>query len=260
MSSSRKKPHGWDELANWYNGWVGENGSEFHRKIAIPELLKLLKPQKDEKILDVGAGQGVLAPYIHETKADYTGVEVSEQLLKYAQQYHKDKGRFVRDDALQMPNNPALAKGSFDAAVFLLSIQDMNPLEPIIGSTRQMLKPNSRIVLMMTHPAFRIPRQSGWGYDENRKLTYRRIDRYVTPLDVPMKQYTKRSSGTSISFHRPIQDYVNALSDAGFYTTRMSEITIDKNFELRQNRSKSQTKADAEIPIFLGILAQSFLG
>jgi hypothetical protein len=37
------------------------------------------------------------------------------------------------------------------------------------------------MVLLLTHPCFRVPRQSGWGWDEQRKLQYRRVDRYLTP-------------------------------------------------------------------------------
>ena len=74
----------------------------------------------------------------------------------------------------------------------------------------------------MTHPAFRQPRHSGWGFDESRKLTYRRIDGYLNEMAVPMKSLG--GGQPTRSFHRPISAYVNALADAGFATDAMLEV------------------------------------
>jgi 2-polyprenyl-3-methyl-5-hydroxy-6-metoxy-1,4-benzoquinol methylase len=66
---------GWDPVADWYTGWVGEEGSEHHRYLAIPAVLDLLAPARGEQILDIGAGSGVLAPAIAEAGASYLGVD-----------------------------------------------------------------------------------------------------------------------------------------------------------------------------------------
>ena len=124
----------------------------------------------------------------------------------------------------------------------------MDPLEEVLREAAWALRPGGRIVLLMTHPAFRVPRQSGWGFDENRKLQYRRVDRYLTPLPVPMKQH---ESGVTISFHRPISDYINTLATVGLLTERMEEIASGDN-TLNKKRTKAEKLADAEIPLFLG--------
>jgi hypothetical protein len=108
------------------------------------------------------------------------------------------------------------------------------------------------MVILMTHPAFRVPRQSGWGIDENRKLQYRRVDRYLTPLPVPMKQH---QTGVTISFHRPISDYVNTLAAVGLLTERMEEIPIGEE-AFKKDRSRAEKLADAEIPLFLALRAR----
>ncbi len=251
----RKRPSGWDAVANWYNGWMGEGGSHHHQKVAIPAVLDLLQPQPNEQILDIGAGQGVLAPYIAKAGAKYFGVDVSPKLLQYARAQQGKHGRFLQCDAAQLRNSPVLDAGSFDAVVFLLSIQDMNPLEDVLRSAVWALKPHGRAVLFMTHPAFRIPRQSGWGYDEGRKLQFRRIDRYITPLPVPMKSYEDQDSGVTISFHRPVSEYINALAAQGLLVDRMEELPIGNN-SLNRNRTRAEKLADAEIPLFLGLRAR----
>ena len=42
----------------------------------------------------------------------------------------------------------------------------VDPLEPALASAAWALRPGGRLALLLTHPCFRIPRQSGWGWDE----------------------------------------------------------------------------------------------
>lgn len=249
----------WDPLAQWYDGWVGEGGSEHHRLVAVPAVLRLLDAQPGERIIDIGCGQGVLAPAIVRKGAQYVGVDASPRLLQIARQRHPDAGRFILGDAAKLQAIPDLRTDRFDAAVFLLSLQDMDPLEPVLASAAAALKPGGRAVLLLTHPAFRIPRQSGWGLDEGRKLVYRRIDRYLTPLPVPLKALPGKEGRTTRSFHRPVSDYVNGLADAGLLTDRMEEVPAHK-LSTAGSTPKAAELARKEIPLFLGIRARKVAG
>ncbi|HLJ66805.1 MAG TPA: class I SAM-dependent methyltransferase [Chloroflexota bacterium] len=249
-------PTSWDALATWYNGWVGEGGSDYHRHVAVPAAVRLLEAQPGERVLDVGCGQGVLAPHVVRAGAEYVGVDASPRLVQMARQQHHHGGRFLVGDARRLMEAPGIRPASFDAAVFLLSLQDMDPLAPVLEGTAHALKPGGRVVLLLTHPAFRVPRQSGWGWDEGRKLMYRRVDRYLTPLPVPMKPYPGRDgAGVTRSFHRPIQDYVNGLAEQGLLTDRMEEIAAHRTVE-RAPTARAANLARKEIPLFLGLRAR----
>lgn len=242
-------------MSTWYDGWVGERGSAYHRQLAIPALLDLLRPQPGEQILDVGGGQGVLAPYLVEEGARVTVVDASAKLIAAAKRRHRSlKGaRFLLGDARRLPAVVGLEQGSHDAAVFLLSIQDMDGLDEVMRGVDWALKPASRVVLLMTHPAFRQPRHSGWGYDEGRKLTYRRVDAYLGEMAVPMKSLG--GGPPTRSFHRPLSAYVNALASAGFATDAMLELP-DLPPDSRPGRAaRGDARASAEIPLFLGLRA-----
>ena len=242
-------------MATWYDGWVGDRGSTYHRELAIPAALDLLRPQPGERILDIGGGQGVLAPYLTDAGAHVTVTDASAKLIAAAKRRHgRLKGaRFLVADARRLRAAADLEPAAHDAAVLLLSIQDMDPLDDVVRGIDWALKPAARVVLLMTHPAFRQPRHSGWGFDEGRKLTYRRIDGYLTELAVPMK-----SLGGGLptrSFHRPISAYINALADAGFATDAMLEIP-DLPPDRRPGKvARGDARANAEIPIFLGLRA-----
>ncbi len=217
--------------------------------------MSLLDLRAGEELLDVGGGQGVLASHVARTGARYTAVDASPRLIEAARRRHGNTGQYVVGDARELAAVQELRAGGYDAAVFLLSIQDMDPLEPIMASLDWALRPTSRVVLVMTHPAFRQPRHSGWGYDEGRKLTYRRIDSYLTPMAVPMKSI---AGGTPTrSFHRPISAYVNGLADVGFATDVMHELPDLPEGE-RPGRRPSRGQADVEIPLFLALRAVRF--
>ena len=245
----------WDRVATWYDGWVGDRGSAYHRQLAIPAVLDMLQPQRGEEIIDVGGGQGVLAPYLIEAGSGVTVLDGSPKLIAAARRRHpRLRGaRFVVGDARRMQAVAGLEPAGYDAAVFLLSIQDMDPLDDVMRGVDWALRDRSRVVMLMTHPAFRQPRHSGWGVDEGRALTYRRIDGYLSPMAVPMKSLA--GGPPTRSFHRPIGAYVNAIADVGFAVDTMLEIP-DLPPERRPGRAaRGDARAHAEIPIFLGIRA-----
>jgi hypothetical protein len=127
----------------------------------------------------------------------------------------------------------------------------MDPLQAIIASLDWALKSTSRIIMLMTHPAFRQPRHSGWGEDASRGLTFRRIDSYLTPMAVPMKSLPGRHP--TRSFHRPISAYVNHLAEFGFTVDAMDE--VPGNADARRRRPLTD-RAEREIPLFLGFRAR----
>lgn len=248
----RRSSRSWDDVAGWYAGWTGADGSRHHRLLAIPALLDLLALAPGEALLDIGCGPGVLAPHVAPIRADYTGVDLSRRLVAVARRNHH--GRFIVADATRLTDSPLLPPASFDAACFLLSIQDIDPLEDAIASASSMLRPGGRLVILMTHPCFRVPRQSGWGWDEKRALRFRRVDRYLTPLAVPMQAYGGGRRGSTRSYHRPLSSYADALGRNRFVIDVLREISGNAD---SVRASKAERTSEAEFPLFLALRARA---
>lgn len=248
----RQTSRSWEPVADWYAGWVGAEGSKYHRAVAIPALLDLLAPCAGERILDIGCGPGVLAPHVAAAGARITGVDASPKLIRYAHQKHGRRGRFIVGDATRLPAIADLKQGSFDAVAFLLSIQDIDPLGRAVAGAAWALAPGGRLVILMLHPCFRVPRQSGWGFDEKRALQFRRVDRYLTPLDVPMQPYGG-GRGTTWSHHRPLEAYVAAMANAGLAVDAVREIAVGNLDGGRLTRAEEAARR--EIPLLLALRA-----
>src|SRR5690606_19983712 len=181
----------WDPVASWYDGTVGMRGSPHHRKAAVPTVMRLAAVTQRELVVDIGCGQGVMAHHVSKAGGRYLGVDASSAMIRFAKERREGEGRFEVGDARDLVGTTSLTAASVDVAMFVLSIQDMDPLSDVIASTAQVLAPGGRVVIFMIHPAFRAPRGSGWGFDEQRKLVYRRVERYLTPAAVPMKAYSE---------------------------------------------------------------------
>lgn len=246
LNSARSRS--WDAVAGWYAGWTGTNGSRYHKTLAVPLLLELLGPGADERIADLGCGPGILAPPVASRGASFVGIDLSPRLVAEARRNHGRHGRFLVGDATRLPRHPDLPAGGFDGACFLLSIQDINPLDRAVAEAARLLRPGGRLAIVMLHPCFRVPRQSGWGWDEGRGLKFRRLDSYLTPLAVPMQSHQR---GTTRSYHRPLGVYAEALSVAGMALTGIKEVADLP----AQGETKADRRAAGEFPLFLGLQA-----
>lgn len=217
FSRSPRRP-AWD-AADWYVGMAGAHGHAYHRHLALPALFELLDARPGERVLDLGCGPGVPATPLAQLGAHYTGLDASPRMVAQARRLHGRAGRFVVGDARDLRGSLGQVP-PFDAAFFLFSLQDMDDVPAALLEAARVLRPGGRLVAVLTHPCFRVPRQSGWGWDERRQLRYRRVDRYLSPLAVPSGPPGARTR----SFHRPLQDYVNALFAAGLRLEVLREL------------------------------------
>ncbi len=241
----------WSPVAKWYSDIVGEGGHYFHEHVILPNLKKLLDPKVGESVLDIGCGQGVYARTLMHN-VDYTGIDSSKDLILEAKKLTKNSKHvfYVADATKGLP----VPSESFDHAVCILAIQNMKDGASVIANISTSLKQSGDLLIVMNHPCFRIPRQSSWGVDETQKLEYRRINRYLSPLEIPINSHPGLSdSPMTWTYHQPIEYYIKALEKAGMVVTDLEEWTSDKVSVGKA--AKGENRARAEFPLFLAIRA-----
>lgn len=253
-----KPSSSWEPVEKWYKGTVGEDGHYYHQQIVLPGVLRLLalNPEKKHSLLDLACGSGVLARQLPQG-IDYTGVDISPSLVKSAVSMDKNpKHHYLVSDATKpMP----LKKGDFSHAAIVLAIQNMEEPRLAFANASQHLAPQGRLVIAMNHPCFRIPRQSSWKIDELQKIQYRRIDRYSSPLNIPIQANPSKGvqSATTWSYHRSLADYSKWLFEAGFAIELIEEWHSNK--ESIGGAAKMENRSRLEFPLFLAIRAIKLL-
>lgn len=251
---ARPSDSSWDPVARWYAQWVGRDGSDYHRELVIPLCLELLEPRPEDRVVDIGCGTGILADYLPRD-VNYIGVDLSPRLLQTARQL-RGKGRtFLHGDAAKLQNVAGLHAQSADGVTFVLSLQDMAPLDAVLEGAAWVLKKGGRLVIVMFHPCFRVPRQSGWGWDDDRELQFRRIDSYLTPMEVPVRPIKHGSPGSIKAYHRPLAAYINGLHAAGFRLQHFHEVAAYPQIRRSGPKARSENRANREIPLLLGLCA-----
>lgn len=244
---------GWDSVSDWYDQIVGAKGHYYHETLILPNTLRLLELAPTSRLLDLACGQGVLARALPPS-VSYVGVDASSALIRAAQRHAFSKAqRFLQHDLTK----PLSLNESFTHAALLLSLQNIsNPLA-VLQTAAAHLRPQGKLVIVLNHPCFRIPRQSGWEIDEKKKLQSRRVDRYLTPLTIPIATHPGGSGGGDAahtwSYHAPISQYTLWLKEAGFGIDLMEEWCSDKRSTGKM--AKMENRARQEFPLFLAICA-----
>lgn len=247
-----KKDTSWDKVADWYDRHVSTS-SDYHRELIIPRAMEMLAPVRDEKILDVGCGQGVFAAELAAKGARVVGVDASKKLIDFAK---KRSSRLnVQYFVMNASRLEGLQDGTFDAACWILALQNMEQLDKVISEASRVLKPGGRLLLVLNHPCFRIPRQSGWGFDEKRKLQYRRVDRYMSELKIPIQMHPGHAPGVvTWSFHRPLESYFAAFGLSGLAVTSLEEWVSQRKSQ-PGGKARAENSSRNEIPLFLALKA-----
>ncbi len=246
------KDTSWQKVGQWYDQVVGELGSYYHQQIILPNILNILDLQKGSSLLDVACGQGVLAGRIPK-EVDYVGIDAAKSLLQKAKM--RNKGRtFLYADVtkpLPLPSNRL-----FSHATIILALQNIREPEETLKAVQKHLMPGAKLVIVLNHPAFRIPRQSSWGFDEAKKLQYRRVDSYMTKHEIPIITHPgKEKSEQTVSFHHPISSYFQFLQNTNFMVEGLFEWCSDKVSEGKAARWEN--RARKEFPLFMALLARS---
>lgn len=240
----------WGQVADWYDKLVGEAGSEYHREVVLPGVLRLLAPQKGQRVLDVACGQGVLCRLLAEKGCEATGVDMGRDLIDLAKERGPASIHYHVADAKELTFLP---EGHFDLSACVLAIQNINPIQPVFAGVARALKPGGKFVLAMMHPHFRGPKETHWGWDDKDAVQFRRVDRYLMPRKIPIVTHPGKSHDQyTWSFHKPLEAYVKALRNAGLLIDALEEWASHKK-STSGPKARAENIAREEIPMFLAI-------
>jgi len=246
-AGAKSKNTSWENVAGWYDQLLEGEGT-YQRELILPNLLRLMDINARETILDLACGQGFFAREFYRKTKRVMGVDASRSLIALAQKNSPQPLEFhvAQADAL-----PFIKSGTLDKIAIVLALQNIENIQAVTKECARVVRPAGSLYIVLNHPAFRVPKESSWGWDEKEKVQYRRVDRYLSELKVPIAMHPgKTSTPYTTSFHRPLQSYFKALGKAGFAVSGMEEWNSHKKSEPGP-RAVAEDIARKEIPLFL---------
>jgi SAM-dependent methyltransferase len=247
----------WGGVADWYGEHV-EGGDTYHAQVVAPNILRLVTPEKGLRLLDVGCGEGYFSRLFAAAGASVTAADISPELIELAREKDRGAKQHVSYHVASAEDMAFAPDRSFDVITAVLTLQNMEHFTTVCKEIARILTPQGRVVLVLNHPAFRIPKESSWGWDREDGVPgggvqYRRIDRYLTPHKATIDMHPGAQTGdVTYSFHRSLQDHMKGFAKAGLAVTRLEEWISHRKSEPGP-RQRAEDTARKEIPLFLAL-------
>lgn len=138
----------WTEAARTYDKCPGHGIHSLQEKQAWVQILaEALEAQRSVRVLDVGTGTGALALLLAEMGHNAIGIDLSEAMLKIAQEKAQKAGlrvEFRKGDA----EAPPFPQESFDAVVSRHVLWTLPNPEKAVREWRRILRPGGRVIVI----------------------------------------------------------------------------------------------------------------
>ncbi|HPT65685.1 MAG TPA: class I SAM-dependent methyltransferase [Candidatus Woesebacteria bacterium] len=239
----------WQKVGKWYDKTVGDEGHYYHQHIIMPNLKRILNLKENESLIDLACGQGILERNMNKD-IEYVGVDLASFLIQKAKESSQNpKHKFIIAD---VSKDLPIDKKDFDAGAIVLALQNVKKPFGVIRNFAKHLKKNGKLVIVLNHPIFRIPKHSSWITENNKQN--RKIEDYMTPLQIPITTHPgKKTSEETFSYHYPLSAYSEMLFDNGFMIEKIEEWVSDKTST--GSNAKVEDRARREFPLFMAVVA-----
>ncbi len=248
-----KKDTSWGNVAEWYDEHLkGDN--TYHAQVIAPNLLRVVNLKPNESLLELGCGQGFFIEKFAKLSGKVVGVDLGKELIEMAKK-RTPKAKFLVGNA---ESEKLLVGEKFNVITIILALQNIKNLDAVVKNLSRLLTEDGKIVVVMNHPTFRVPKNSEWGIDAEKKIQYRRIDAYMSEREISIDMTPGKTSGKemTVSYHRPLQVYSKAFGKAGFGIVKIEEwISHRKSVGIH---AKMEDIARKEIPLFMCLVLKKF--
>jgi ubiquinone/menaquinone biosynthesis C-methylase UbiE len=248
QQQQNKKDTSWNSVASWYDELL-KNDESYQARVILPNLLRVLDLKKGEQVYDLACGQGYFANVFAHVGANVVASDLSKNLIETAKKNSKEKINFYISPAHRAQ---FLKDGSMDTIVVVLAIQNIENVGEVFTECSRILKKDGRIVLVLNHPAFRVPQGSDWYFADG--VQSRIISQYLSEskifIDMTPGEKNPKKKIKTITFHRSLQYYMKLLAKNGFAITHLEEWISHKQSGTGP-RQAAEDKARKEIPMFM---------
>ncbi|MEU7743000.1 class I SAM-dependent methyltransferase [Nonomuraea sp. NPDC049158] len=202
-----------------------------------PALLDVLGTVTGLRVLDLGCGDAAIGRTLLDAGCrSYLGLDGSAAMVEAASATLRGtSGRVERADMEDFAAPPS----SFDLIISRLALHYVEDLAAVLTACQACLSPGGRIILSVVHPVL-----SSYDAGTGEPRTNWIVDDYF------LKGPRRRNwlGGSVIWFHRTVEDYVDALMNAGFALSALRECAPQ---EERFDGDLAELARRRRVPLFL---------
>ena len=221
MKAVRPKSHrelmeSWDLLAmERYNQITSGDDLSFHHVVA-PTALSLLDGSDTTKVLDIGSGIGQFTLQLAARSGQVLAVEPSRVSVHLARATCAPKGNVHFIESYLEHVTEDLSGSGVTSAVAVMSLMTAPNLQDVAQSIRAILPLNAKFIAVLTHPWF-WPHY--WKYYNKNWFRYQK----ETFIEAQFSISTRSTEVMTTHIHRPLEQYLSAFSENGFYLETIVE-------------------------------------
>ncbi len=217
----------------------------------FPGLKRIIGEQPKAHLLDLACGQGEFSKEISSSVSNVVGVDISSELIDIASKNNKASNiHYIVSPSDSLGN---IRGQSMDIVVCILAMQNISDMNATTKEVGRVLKKGGIFIIVLNHPMFRIPKATKWDIDYKALTWWRSVNSYMTehkiPIDMTPGKVTKKHT---LSFHRPLQNYVKVMTKHGLYLSRLEEWISHKQAQKGPHFDLSEAMRK-EIPLFMCI-------
>lgn len=207
----------YDEIAEWYDGWLG--GRSMHDDPYLAPARPLMGDLHGLRICDLACGQGRVARYLAEQGAQVVGIDISAKLLEIARRHEAAEPRGIEYHLTDAQTLDGFTDDAFDGVVCFMALMDIPDLPATLQAVERVLKPGGWFVFVIIHPCYN-PAPSGEMMTPTGPV--RTVSGYFA--EGFWRSDTRTGPPGKVgSYHRMLSTYVNLLTEVGLPIERMAE-------------------------------------
>jgi ubiquinone/menaquinone biosynthesis C-methylase UbiE len=239
--------NGWDQMTDWWDEKLGDEGDLWHRTLIDPPLLQLVGQVSGVRLLDLACGNGYLSRRFARQGAIVTGLDANAPLIERIRRREVQEQLGITYHVADAARLDMLEDDTFDIVICNMALMDIEDAAGAIQEVARVLQPKGRFIASLSHPCFDKVDTSGWAIERFYPITtiWRKVSRYreIVSADLPWP-----TSGQVIytrAYHRPLCWYFRTLRAAGLLVAAFEEPEPTDEFMA----SSEQGPWIAEIPL-----------
>jgi ubiquinone/menaquinone biosynthesis C-methylase UbiE len=218
--------YGWDQMAEWWDEKLGDEGDLWHRTLIDPPLIRLVDRVEGLRVLDLACGNGYLSRRFARQGAIVTGVDTNAPIIERARGREEQGPLGIAYHVADASHLDMFEDNSHDLVICNMALMDIENAAGAIQEVARVLRKQGRFIASLSHPCFDKVNTSGWEIEQIYPTTtiWRKMSRYreIAADELPWLQIPGKVVSTR-AHHRPLSWYFHAFRDAGLVVANFEE-------------------------------------